>query len=649
MKAFTVRKRNTKQQGFTLIEMLVIAPIVILAIGAFVTVIISMTGEVLSSRGANTLAYNIQDAVTRIEQDVKQSTSFLATNNVTLTASQAQGYNNDATNFTNIDGTSGASLILSSVVTTGNPTSPTAGIVYLSNQPNACASADVKNNKPMVMNIVYFTKTDTSGISSLWRRTIMPSNYLTAGCSTPWERPSCFPDYMDATPSPTLCKTKDVQLVKGVAPSGFNLEYFGAADATTANTTASTSTDLEARGAALLTTPTVSVSITASQSVGGRTVERSATLRATRLEINATAIANVPVQSAISSPPSGLTVTGSTANQVTLAWTAPSGTPTSYTLQHSQRSDFSSPTTISGLTTTSRTVTGLTSAKNYFFRVLATNSFGTTSYSSGVMGGTTGTNNWANYTRVTGVGDWNRDGKNDIMGYKANGDIELHLGNGDGTFDGIISMGNIGTTMRNFLGPGALPGGSAPVLFWVNTNADAYVLRSDGNLGVSGSPTLSASTATPNWGTAGTSVIALPYFYYDGRTAIAIKANALSMFSLQANGTAVYSSVYGTGWDSSFPGDTVFGAGRYSPDSVGDIIGNPSGGTLNSYNGLGDGTVASGVAASGGWVNNRLSGGWDYNSDGRADILRQISPSGTPLYFYSNNGATGINAGIVIN
>ena len=43
-------KKNVKtslQKGFTLIEMLVVAPVVILTIGAFLTVIISMTGEVL--------------------------------------------------------------------------------------------------------------------------------------------------------------------------------------------------------------------------------------------------------------------------------------------------------------------------------------------------------------------------------------------------------------------------------------------------------------------------------------------------------------------------------------------------------------------------------------------------------------------------
>jgi len=75
-------------RGFTIIEMLVIAPIVILTIGAFVTAIVNMTGDVLASRVTNVLTYNIQDALSRIEEDVKQSTSFIAGNNVTITSPQ---------------------------------------------------------------------------------------------------------------------------------------------------------------------------------------------------------------------------------------------------------------------------------------------------------------------------------------------------------------------------------------------------------------------------------------------------------------------------------------------------------------------------------------------------------------------------------
>ena len=143
--------RKNIQEGFTLIEMLVVAPIVILTIGAFLTVIISMTGEVLASRASTNLSYNVQDALNRIEQDVKISNGYLATNNVMGTN---QGYNDDTTAFTNIGGASGTSLILNVVGTTINPVSANSAYVYLKNKPNSCAAP--QNNIPFSYNIVYF-------------------------------------------------------------------------------------------------------------------------------------------------------------------------------------------------------------------------------------------------------------------------------------------------------------------------------------------------------------------------------------------------------------------------------------------------------------------------------------------------------------
>jgi Tfp pilus assembly protein PilE len=312
------------QSGFTLIEMMVIAPIVILAIGAFLTVIISMTGEVLASRSSNTLAYNVQDAINRIDQDVKLSTGFLAENSITLTAGEAQGYNNDATNFTNVGGASGTSLILNMLVTDGNPLSSTSSIVYLADKPNACSSSQLKDNTPMTANVVYFVKDNT-----LWRRTIMPSNYATTSvrCSTPWQQPSCAVGY-----TAPFCKTNDIKLVEGVSSGSFFLEYLGSASATTANTVASDAgATVAARNVALHSVPTVSVSIVASTTTAGRTIERSASLRSTRLETNASTIGVVTPDTTPAAP----TVTSTTtapANAV-FTWDAVPGA-TGYTVEY---------------------------------------------------------------------------------------------------------------------------------------------------------------------------------------------------------------------------------------------------------------------------------------------------------------------------
>jgi competence protein ComGC len=387
--------KQTLQQGFTLIEMLVIAPIVVLAIGAFLTVIISMTGEVLSSRGANTLAYSVQDALNRIDQDVKLSTTFLATNNITLTAGEAQGYNNDATNFTNVGGTSGTSLILNSLATNDNPTVLTSGLVYLTNKPNSCASNRVQDNTPMAINIVYFVKDNT-----LWRRTIMPSNYAVGTsvyCTTPWQQPSCAPGY-----TAVFCKTNDIKLVEGVSSSGFSVQYFTSASATSADVTASdTAALVTARGTALQSLPAVGVSITASQSIAGRTVERSASLRSTRLDTNASTIAAVTPDT-IPSAPSGLATTYTAPGSITVSWHP---NATSYNLQYSTNSSFSSPTQINSITNTSQLVSGLSpSTSRYYFRVQAVNSAGTSAWSSYVSEWITISNGLTAWWKLNGNG-----------------------------------------------------------------------------------------------------------------------------------------------------------------------------------------------------------------------------------------------------
>src|SRR5664280_439714 len=208
------------RSGFTIVEMLIIAPIVILVIGTFVSVIVNMTGEVLMTRGANALAYNIQDALNRIEADVKLSTTFLSTNNISPLTSP-QGYDDSTSNFTNV-GVNGNMLILNMLATTGNPLSATSGLVYLKDTPNSCAGTQYNQNTPMTMSVVYFVKNNT-----LWRRTLAPSVYLTAGCVAPWQQPSCNPSTMGV-----FCKTQDVRLVDGVNSGDFVVQYFNSASAT---------------------------------------------------------------------------------------------------------------------------------------------------------------------------------------------------------------------------------------------------------------------------------------------------------------------------------------------------------------------------------------------------------------------------------
>lgn len=318
-----------RQRGFTLVEMLVIAPIVILSIGAFIAAIVSMTGEVLSSRGANSLTYDVQDALNRIEQDVKLSTTFLAQTSIEFTASnpQGQGAVGSTDPFVNVGGSSQPVLILAALVPNGNPLVSGTGNLYLKDEPYDCSNATLyTTNRPLLMNIVYFI--DDRGDAdpandTLWRRTIMPAEYANASLlcgGSSWYMPSCQPGYVSS-----FCKTQDMKLVEGITAEQFEVAYYSTASSTTASVVAvDTGSSSAQRAAALQGLQTVEVNLTASKQIAGRAVERTGSVRATRLATNATAIANIvnPDVAALSPVVTASVVDGS---DVVFDWTVVQG------------------------------------------------------------------------------------------------------------------------------------------------------------------------------------------------------------------------------------------------------------------------------------------------------------------------------------
>lgn len=220
--------KNHTQKGFTLVEMLVVAPIVILVIGTFIYAIITMTGDVMASRAANVLTYNIQDALNRIEADFKISGGYLPTNSISITSPQTLDSDNInlALPVTTTIGTTTLNkpLILDSYATDSSPLSNSRNIIY-TNTPNPCiaGATNITQNAPLTLNTIYFVSSN-----SLWRRIITPG---TTGCTSinpavsvlPWQQPSCSP-----AQTGSMCKTNDERLVDGLDTiNGFKIVYNG--------------------------------------------------------------------------------------------------------------------------------------------------------------------------------------------------------------------------------------------------------------------------------------------------------------------------------------------------------------------------------------------------------------------------------------
>lgn len=257
-----------KKRGFTIVEMLVIVPAVIIIIGIFISIIVGMTGDVLENRASNVLSYDMQDALNRISQDVTQSGAFLSKNNITVAS--PQGYDNDVAAFTNV-GTNGTMLILNEYATTDSSQNPLRELVYVSNKPNSCSSSLVSSNSKLLVNVVYFVKDNT-----LWRRVLAPSNYVSLACGTPYQQPSCAP-----TVTGGMCAVEDTKIIDNIDTGGFTVEYYPNPSSDTKNTVVEDIGTSDAdRQTAMAANNTVKVTLNVTRTIAGREVKQSGSTRA---------------------------------------------------------------------------------------------------------------------------------------------------------------------------------------------------------------------------------------------------------------------------------------------------------------------------------------------------------------------------------
>lgn len=259
--------KQKKSDGFTLIEMLIIAPIVIIAISGFIALMVTIVGKVLLSRDQTSVTYDAQNALDRIEQDVKLSSKFLTT---TGTMPSPQGSDNNFTGTAAFSNTSNT-LILNMLATDSNPRNWDRWLMYYDNQPNPCGNTETAN-RVFSVRVIYYINNGT-----LWRRTYVPpwnTNTSTPDANTictysssyyPWQKNSCSPGYTSAQ-----CQTQDEQIMNNI--SSLNVKYYSTPGGTT---------DLGASNAGSATT--VSVSITGSKTTAGNPFTVTSSMRGTKL------------------------------------------------------------------------------------------------------------------------------------------------------------------------------------------------------------------------------------------------------------------------------------------------------------------------------------------------------------------------------
>lgn len=337
---------RAKTAGFTLIEVLIIAPIVILVISGFIALIITMVGDVLATRDRNAMTFEIRDSLDRIEQDTRLSTQFLTT---TVNIQAPQGSDDGTTPFSNTN-----SLILGALTTDKNPVDSSRQIVFYAKQPNDCG-AQQAYNRPFVGKIIYFLKN-----GSLWRRTyLLPYNTSAPAddetlCSSPWQQNSCSPGYLPST----RCQTNDVELMRNV--DTFTVKYY---------TSPQSTTEIGATNA--LSAGSIEITLTGKKSVAGRSLNQSGSVRVAKLN-------NIDADLPLPAAPT-LNVTSSNANGAVFSWpTVPSAT--SYLISYNINGG-----SWTNLTKDSATLNYTVAANRQdtvTFKIAAKNSTGTSAYTT---------------------------------------------------------------------------------------------------------------------------------------------------------------------------------------------------------------------------------------------------------------------------
>lgn len=257
-----LRKQSRKNQGFTLVEMLVVAPLVLLVIAGLVAAMVTMVGDSLAASGRTTMSYNMQDTLDRIEQDSRVAINFMSTFNY-FSSPQGRDGGTQAFSFS-----ANKDLILTQQATTTSPYDTTRDLVYYANQPNSCTPAsNAIGNRVLVSRTIYFLKN-----GSLWRRTVVnPWNQngtadTNTVCSAPWQRDTCPEGSTVGSGSSNNCNGVDEELLKNV--TDFTPTFYTSAGTATSDPASAT---------------TVNVSITVTKPISGEDVAQTSTLRSSRL------------------------------------------------------------------------------------------------------------------------------------------------------------------------------------------------------------------------------------------------------------------------------------------------------------------------------------------------------------------------------
>ncbi|MEU8265471.1 FG-GAP-like repeat-containing protein, partial [Micromonospora sp. NPDC048999] len=243
--------------------------------------------------------------------------------------------------------------------------------------------------------------------------------------------------------------------------------------------------------------------------------------------------------------------------------------------------------------------------------------------------------------------DFSGDGYPDVLAlYTPNNDILLYKGNGAAGFQGSTVIGGNWVNFDIVFSPGDFDGDGKPdVLARHKTTKQLYLYRGNGTGGFSGSKILSGDWSAYDM------MFSPGDFDGDGKADVMARhatTKDIHLFRGDGNGNLIAgSTIVGAKW-AYF--DVIFSPGDFDGDGNPDVMARHS--TTKDiylYRGGGNGKFLPGSTIVGAnWTYfDRIFSVGDFNMDGNTDVIARYSPT-KDLYLYEGNGVGGFKPGYTV-
>lgn len=251
------RMSISKQRGFTLIEVAVVAPIMILVALSIIAILIILVSSTVQPNARSLIMQQEEKALEVIESDINNSYVYISstTSSGFLSALPSNFSDGAASDYSSPpSGTTTLALQTFNQIIDSTDSSRTKVLPAFKGTSSCSNTTDLSASNIAPIVVVYYVKNNT-----LYRRTLVDTTNPST-CGTKLAKQSCL----------SSCAAEDVALVQVDALSVFSVVYY------TGITNDTVTTDPTAAKSAKVT-------ITAASDAGGDSVQYTSSLRAARL------------------------------------------------------------------------------------------------------------------------------------------------------------------------------------------------------------------------------------------------------------------------------------------------------------------------------------------------------------------------------